>query len=225
MLAWAEHPNHHVRRLASEGSRPRLPWGMALKPFQRDPSPVLPILERLKTDDSDYVRRSVANNLNDIAKDHPNIVLEIAQDWKGSNPHTDWIVRHGLRTLLKRGNREALALFNLHGAEGITIADLRFAVDSLAIGESATFSFDVRTSQTMLIRLEYGVYYVKASGEATRKVFFIHEKEYPANAVTRITRKISFEQRTTRKHYAGKHRLCVIVNGVESAETSVVLTS
>ncbi len=225
MLTWAEHPNHHVRRLASEGSRPRLPWGMALKQFQRDPSPVLPILERLKTDDSDYVRRSVANNLNDIAKDHPGLVIEIAKRWKGVNPHTDWIVRHGLRTLLKRGNREALALFDLHHAEGVSINNLHFATDSLAIGEATTFSFEIRTRQAVNIRLEYGVYYVKASGEAVRKVFFIHEKEYPANSVARVVRKISFQQRTTRKHYAGLHRLFVIVNGVEYAETSLMLTA
>lgn len=225
MLAWAEHPNHHVRRLASEGSRPRLPWGMALKMFQRDPSPILPVLERLKTDDSDYVRRSVANNFNDIAKDHPNLVVEIAKRWKGTHPHTDWIVRHGLRTLLRRGDREALALFDLHSAEGVSISNLRFGTDSLAIGESTTFSFDIFTTQAMNIRLEHGVYYVKSSGEATRKVFFIHEKEYPANSATMIVRKISFQQLTTRKHYAGLHRLSVIVNGVECAETSVILTS
>jgi 3-methyladenine DNA glycosylase AlkC len=225
MLVWAEHPHHHVRRLASEGSRPRLPWGMALKQFQRDPSPVLPILERLKTDESDYVRRSVANNLNDIAKDHPSLVVEIAKRWKGANPHTDWIVRHGLRTLLRRGNREALALFDLHNAEGVRINNLYFATDSLTIGAATTFSFEIHTAQAMNIRLEYGVYYVKANGEAIRKVFFIHEKEYPENSTATIVRKISFVQRTTRKHYAGVHRLFVIVNGIECAETSLMLTA
>ncbi|MCU0425066.1 MAG: DNA alkylation repair protein [Candidatus Kapabacteria bacterium] len=225
MLAWAEHPNHHVRRLASEGSRPRLPWGMALKQFQRDPAPILPILERLKADESDYVRRSVANNLNDIAKDHPEVVLGIAKRWKGANPHTDWIVRHSLRTLLKRGNSEALALFGLRGNEGVTVSNLHCKDSSVAIGETTTFSFDLSVQKAGNIRLEYGVYYVKANGEASRKVFFIHEKEYAANTTAHITRKISFQQRTTRKHYAGVHRLTVIVSGIESAETSLAVTA
>ncbi|WP_232436415.1 DNA alkylation repair protein [Paenibacillus rubinfantis] len=111
MAAWAEHDNEHVRRLASEGCRPRLPWGQALLMFKRDPGPILPILERLKADPSLYVRKSVANNLNDIAKDHPDLVLELARRWKDTHPHTDWIVRHGCRTLIRRGGPEALELF------------------------------------------------------------------------------------------------------------------
>jgi len=93
MLAWADHPNEHVRRLSSEGCRPRLPWGMALKAFKKDPAPILPILEKLKTDEALYVRKSVANNLNDIVKDNPDIVLKTAKRWlKTKNPHTNWIV-------------------------------------------------------------------------------------------------------------------------------------
>lgn len=221
MLLWAKHPNHHVRRLASEGCRPRLPWGMALKEFQRDPSPILPILELLKADDSDYVRRSVANNLNDIAKDHPALVLDIAERWIGEHPHTDWIVKHGLRTLLKRGNPKAMQLFGFGAMPSFTIHNLRFHQSSVAIGESVNISFDVQSEKAENIRLEYGVYYVKSSGEATRKVFFIHERKYSDGERVQIQRKISFQQRTTRKHYVGTHRLTIIVNGVESAETHI----
>ncbi|HZG55623.1 DNA alkylation repair protein, partial [Paenibacillus sp.] len=88
MLAWAEDESEHVRRLASEGSRPRLPWAMALPAFKRDPTPTLPILERLKADPSEYVRRSVANHLNDISKDHPRLALDVARRWKGVSPET-----------------------------------------------------------------------------------------------------------------------------------------
>ncbi len=221
MLDWAAHPNHHVRRLASEGCRPRLPWGTALKAFQRDPAPILPILERLKADESEYVRRSVANNLNDIAKDHPDLVLEIASRWKGANTDTDRIIKHALRTLLKRGNPAALALFGFSEKTSAHVSKLRFHAASVAIGESTTFSFDIVSEKGGDIRVEYGVYYVKASGEAVRKVFFIHEKPYNAGETISITRKISFQQRTTRKHYAGEHRLVVIVNGKELAETNI----
>jgi 3-methyladenine DNA glycosylase AlkC len=221
MLQWATHPNHHVRRFASEGCRPRLPWGMALKEFQRDPAPILPILELLKADDSDYVRRSVANNLNDIAKDHPTLVLDIAERWIGVHPHTDWIVKHGLRTLLKRGNPRAMQLFGFGSMPLVTVGNLRFHQPSVSIGEAVNVSFDCWSEQAEKIRLEYGVYYVKSNGEATRKVFFIHERYYSKGERVHIQRKISFQQRTTRKHYVGTHRLTIIVNGVECAETHI----
>ncbi|TDH24246.1 hypothetical protein EXU57_15655 [Segetibacter sp. 3557_3] len=85
MLKWSTHQNPYVRRFSSEGSRPRLPWGLAIAGLKRDPTPLLPILENLKNDPSDYVRRSVANNLNDIAKDHPELVVELAARWKGTS--------------------------------------------------------------------------------------------------------------------------------------------
>ena len=106
MAVWARHDNEHVRRLASEGCRPALPWGQALTSFKKDPSPVLPILEQLNTDPSLYVRKSVANHLNDISKTHPDLVTKIARDWYGRHEYTDWIVKHGCRTLLKKGNRD-----------------------------------------------------------------------------------------------------------------------
>jgi 3-methyladenine DNA glycosylase AlkC len=100
---WSRHSDANVRRLASEGCRPRLPWATALPEFKRDPLAILPVLEALKEDPSDYVRRSVANNLNDIAKDHPDLVLGLLKKWSGHNPHTDWILRHGCRSLLRNG--------------------------------------------------------------------------------------------------------------------------
>ncbi|MDQ6983540.1 MAG: DNA alkylation repair protein, partial [Ghiorsea sp.] len=111
MKHWASHENEHVRRLATEGCRPRLPWAMQLPIFIKDPTPVLDVLDTLQHDSSLYVRRSVANNLNDIAKDHPQIVLNIAKAWLGKNKDTDWLIKHACRTLLKQGNTEALALF------------------------------------------------------------------------------------------------------------------
>ncbi len=111
LYAWSQSENEHLRRLSSEGSRPRLPWAMALPAFKADPSPILPILEALRDDGSEYVRKSVANNLNDISKDNPEIVLDICQQWRGFSPRTDWITKRGCRTLLKAGNTRALLLF------------------------------------------------------------------------------------------------------------------
>ena len=111
MLLWSSHPNEHVRRLASEGCRPRLPWGMALQIFKNDPSKVLNILEQLKSDSSLYVRKSVANNLNDISKDNPQAVIDVVKKWSGKNPNTDWILRKGCRTLIKTANPEVMELF------------------------------------------------------------------------------------------------------------------
>ncbi len=127
MKRWAKSRNEHLRRLASEGCRPRLPWAMALPEFKRDPSPVLEVLDALKTDSSEYVRRSVANNLNDISKDHPNTTLRIARSWKGISSETDRLVKHACRTLLKAGRREAMELFGYAAPRGICVADFDFA--------------------------------------------------------------------------------------------------
>jgi 3-methyladenine DNA glycosylase AlkC len=94
-----------VRRLVSEGTRPRLPWAPRLRAFMRDPRPVLELLEWLKDDPSLYVRRSVANNLNDIGKDHPDLLFATAERWmKDANENRHWIIRHALRSAVKRGD-------------------------------------------------------------------------------------------------------------------------
>jgi 3-methyladenine DNA glycosylase AlkC len=173
MRRWASHDNEHVRRLASEGCRPRLPWAMALPEFKRDPSPVLPILEVLKADPSDYVRRSVANNLNDIAKDHPEVVLGIARRWLGKSRITDVLVKHACRTLLKRGDKRALELFGYRRTDGVKVTGLRLSAAKICIGEDLRFQFAVvhRASRPVALRLEYAVDFVKATGRTTRKVF------------------------------------------------------
>ncbi len=224
MLAWADHPNEHVRRLSSEGCRPRLPWGMALKAFKKDPAPILPILEKLKADDALYVRKSVANNLNDIVKDNPEIVLETAERWlKTGHPNTQWIVKHGTRTLLKRGDKRALALFGLADASGLKISDLSFTKDELTIGEHFHFSFTLHVDKPRTVRIEYGIYFVKANGSQSRKVFQLSEKGFDKGEHT-FKRKQDFRNLTTRKHYAGTHRLVIIVNGEEMMGREFELT-
>lgn len=224
MHEWADSDNFHVRRLASEGCRPRLPWAMALPAFKADPQPVLPILERLKNDPEEYVRRSVANNLNDIAKDHPELVLKIAGRWHGDNPQTDRLVKHALRTLLKQGNSRALQLFGYGAPDAAAINNLVLPA-AVAIGDILPFSFELRVSskQPVKIRLEYAIYYLKARGSHSRKVFKISENEYQPNSLTPVKRHQRFQDFTTRKHYPGEHRLAIVVNGQELAESSFLV--
>lgn len=218
MGEWAVHKNHHVRRLASEGCRPRLPWAAALPEFKEDPMPIVPILDMLKSDDSDYVRKSVANNLNDIAKDHPDLVLELANRWYGFHSNTDWVIKHGCRTLLKKGHKQALELFGFNQDIDIEISDLKLSKDLIAIGESLSFSFKLNaTQESNKLRLEYAIDYVKANSTKSRKIFQIIEKLFVPNQTTTLTRNHSFHEMTTRKHYPGIHRLTILVNGLERA--------
>jgi len=224
MRRWAEHPNHHVRRLASEGCRPRLPWMMALDDFKRDPSPILPILERLKDDESEYVRRSVANNLNDISKDHPALVLELAQRWHGKSERTDAILKHACRTLLKRGVPEALALFGFAPAAGVTVSDFRLESDAVPFGGDLVFAWQLRldADEPVPVRIDYAIDYVKKSGKTTRKVFKLSERSVSPGSLA-YARKQSLRDMTTRKHYPGMHRVTLIINGREAASAAFEL--
>ncbi len=213
LCAWAQDENEHVRRLASEGCRPRLPWGQALPSFQRDPAPVLALLEQLKADPSAYVRKSVANNLNDVAKDHPDRVLETAKRWYGSSKETDWIVKHGCRTLLKQGVPEALALFGLAGAELVAAEGFALASAVVPIGGTLAFSFAVTAAADTRVRLEYAVDYQKAGGRRSRKVFQLSELAMKKNERRAYTRTHSFADASTRRHYPGPHAVTLIVNG------------
>lgn len=218
LMAWADDGNEHVRRLASEGSRPRLPWGMALQAFKRDPTPLLPLLEKLKEDPSEYVRRSVANHLNDISKDHPELVLELARRWLGKHPHTDWIVKHACRTLLKRCDPETLRLFGFAGAEGVRVEALRLHAAAVPWGgmlEGGFVLLQERPAPASL-RIEYAIDYVKANGTRSRKLFKLSEREYVPGETTLSFRR-SMRDMTTRKHYPGEHGIAVIVNGEELA--------
>lgn len=215
MAAWAKHDNEHIRRLASEGCRPRLPWGQALPGFQKDPSPVLCILDQLKADPSPYVRKSVANNLNDISKTHPDLVAKIARDWYGIDKHTDWIVKHGCRTLLKNGNREVLGIFGFADAGCVKVDGFSLGAAFVTMGEEITFSFEIEAKKATKVRLEYGIDYVKASGRRSRKIFQISELTFKNNGKRPYAKTHSFRDASTRKHYPGVHSVTLIVNGAE----------
>jgi len=220
MLIWSQHPSAMVRRLSSEGIRPRLPWGMGVPALKRDPLPILPILENLRNDPAETVRRSVANNLNDIAKDHPDLVLEIASRWLGQSDATDWVVRHACRGLLRKGNAAALAHFGFEqGVEGIEVSN--FAVSpEVRIGGRLDFSFSIKNTASipLQVRLEYGIDYQTLSGKTSVKVFKIKELKLHPDQPERIARHQRFQDFTTRKHYPGLHRLRILMNGKTMTE-------
>ncbi|CAM3291331.1 MULTISPECIES: DNA alkylation repair protein [Saccharibacillus] len=231
MHVWASSDNEHVRRLASEGCRPRLPWGQALPMFKRDPAPVLELLERLRADPSLYVRKSVANNLNDIAKDHPEAVKAIALRWYGSDPLTDWIVRRGCRGLLRAADPGVLQLFGYAAAASpeqaplLSAASLAVSPSSIRIGESAELRVELRARAgvPLRVRLECGIDYVKASGRTSRKLFLLSDRTLQSGERFAFVKTQRFADLTTRRHYPGLHRIVLLVNGIEYAEDSLTL--
>lgn len=225
MKEWSRHESYKVRRLSSEGSRPRLPWAMAVPALKKDPAPILPILENLKNDPSEWVRRSVANSLNDIAKDHPDIVLDIAKKWKGHSKETDAIIKHGSRTLLKQGHSEILQHYGLE-SKNIRLSGLKMLTPAIKVGQSLEFSFSITNNDTapQQVRLEYAVFYKKQNRQLSKKVFKISERIYQPGEKAAIHRKQKFVLITTRTFYAGSHQLSVIVNGEEKKKTHFELS-
>lgn len=214
MTIWSLHENHKVRRFASEGSRPRLPWAMAVPELKKNPYPLLPLLENLKNDPSEYVRRSVANSLNDIAKSHPEIVLDVAQKWSGQSKETDAIIKHGSRTLLKQGHAKILKHYGLESINA-HLSDFNILTPEVKTGDNLEFSFAITNDSdaAQKIRLEYAVYYVKQNGLLSKKVFKISERIYQPYEKAIVQRIQKFVLITTKKFYPGTHQLSVILNG------------
>lgn len=225
MLSWADNDDFKVRRFASEGCRPRLPWASGVPALKKDPSLILPILEKLKDDPEEFVRKSVANNLNDISKDHPELVLDICEHWQGKSKNTDWIIKHACRTLLKQGNKRAMLLFGFANPELMKVEDFELSNTSPAIGDDISFSFKLAldTKEEQKVRIEYIVHYVKASGKTSPKVFQIKEVEMKPGLHT-INKKHTFKNMSTRKHYPGEHTFEIIINGDVKASAKLQLS-
>ncbi len=216
---WSKHPHRKVRRLASEGSRPKLPWGMALHSFIKNPQPMIPILNHLKNDTCDNVRKSVSNHLNDISKDHPDLVLDLAQKWKGQSKETDAIIKHALRTLLKKGEPSAMHLFDLK-PNLFNLTEFKILSPNLQTNDYLIFELELENigKQTEILRLEYIIYYPLANGNLSKKIFKISEKQYESNVKTKILRKHHFRTITTKKFYSGTHQVSIVLNGVEQQQ-------
>ncbi len=222
MLTWSQHKHKNVRRLASEGSRPSLPWATALPDFKKSPSLILPILEKLKNDSSKFVQKSVANNLNDISKDNPEIVLSLANKWIGKSKNTDWILKHACRTLLKNGNMQAMQLFGYSSPELAKIDDFKINNKEIKIGENLEFTFNLLniSNKEEKIRVEFAIYFLRSNGSHSKKVFKINENIYKNNSKNYIIKKHSFKPLTTRKYYSGEQKISIIINGNETNITN-----
>ena len=215
MRTWAEDDDPHVRRLASEGCRPRLPWSFHLDELAQNPELAAPILEALRSDDSLYVRKSVANHLNDVTKLHPTWVLDRLAQWPLDNVHCAWIARHALRTLIKRGDKRALAIVGAGTRAEITLGRFALAPDTVRLGDTLTVHVDITSTGHTAQRLEidYRLHYVRAGTSLSTKVFKLRACTIAPGERLVITRRQVIRDFSTRKHYAGRHEIDLMING------------
>ncbi|EBA04501.1 putative DNA alkylation repair protein [Rhodobacterales bacterium HTCC2150] len=212
---WVKDENDHVRRLVSEGTRPRLPWGQQLPELIVDPSPMIPILTKLRDDPSEYVRRSVANHLNDITKDHPDLIAKIANEWmKGASNDRKLLLRHACRTLIKQGHQDALAAFGIKPAQ-ISEVVVSVATETVIFGKELNFGTEITStseaSQTLVI--DYVVHFQKANGKLAPKVFKWKTVEIDAGKTIKISKRHPIRPITTRRYYQGTQGICLRING------------
>lgn len=225
LQAWSRDANPHVRRWTSEGSRPRLPWGLQVKSLIADPSPTLPLLEALQDDPSEYVRRSVANHLNDIARDHPGVVADwLARHLPGASPERRALLRHASRTLVKRGDPHTLKAWGLggklSGEATLSVAPKRVSLgDTLAI--NAVLVSHSRRAQALVV--DYVVHHVKANGSTSPKVFKGWKLSLAPGETRRVAKSHSLRPITTRRYHPGRHRIELQVNGAVVAEAAFTL--
>ncbi|MBN9792627.1 MULTISPECIES: DNA alkylation repair protein [unclassified Pseudonocardia] len=215
--SWAGSPSLNVRRLASEGIRPRLPWARTLHRFVEDPAPVLEVLEVLRSDPSPYVRKSVANNLNDIARDHPDSVLDVLERWavESPTPETGWISRHALRVLVKNGDQRALALSGVTGGEHVRADRLVLSPATIRLGESVTLRAEIRNTdrRAHTVAVDYVVHHVRGNGRTLPKVFKLAAVELGPGESRVLEKRHPVREVTTRRYYPGTHVVDLQVNG------------
>jgi 3-methyladenine DNA glycosylase AlkC len=223
---WCRDPNYHVRRLVSEGSRPRLPWGMQLPAFIKDPSPLLPLLEALKDDKEEYVRRSVANNLNDIAKDHPDKVAKIAKQWlKGASKDRGRLVRHACRTLIKQGHQKTLKALG-YGSPDIKLGKFNVLTSRVNFGETLLFELSLTSTskKAQPLIIDYAIHHRKANGGSSPKVFKWKTITLASSVTLTAQKKHAIKKITTRVYYPGIHKVEILVNGVSLSFKTFELT-
>ncbi len=213
---WTKDASEHVRRLASEGARPRLPWATRVPALIDDPSPVLALLDRLKDDPALYVRRSVANNLNDIAKDHPDRVLDQCEAWlDGASQERRWIVGHATRTLVKSGHPGVWGLLGFTPRPQVAGSEIAVSPGRVRMGDDVSFTFQLTSTAPVSQRLvvDYAIHFVKASGARRPKVFKLKVVTVAPRQVTALSCRHSFRKISTRTYYPGVHAIEVLVNG------------
>ncbi len=225
---WVKDESEDVRRLVSEGARPRLPWGLQLKPHIINPSINLPLLTAMKNDPSLYVRRSIANHLNDITKDHPSIVTELCKSWQSEIDHNEdvqWIIKHATRSLIKQGNSDALSLLGFTKTPKVSVSEITLGKNNVSDCTPLNFSFKLKskTSIKQKLVIDYAIHFVKANGSHNAKVFKIKNIELSNNQQIEITKSFSFKPISTRKYYQGEHKIEILVNGQSMACSTFIL--
>ncbi|MEV8377940.1 DNA alkylation repair protein [Kribbella sp. NPDC056861] len=225
---WTDHPDEHVRRLASEGTRARLPWAKRVPGLIERPDVTRPILEALRRDESEYVRRSVANHLNDLSRLDPALAVAIAGDWLASPaPTTERLVRHALRTLIKAADPGALALLGFQPPIGLVVDGPLIAVPAVAVGESLAFEFSAHNqgAESLRLAIDYVVHHVKANGTLAPKVFKLTTRTLAPGESATIAKLHSFKPISTRRYYAGEHALELQINGRSFGRSTFTLST
>lgn len=225
--SWAEDANPHVRRLASEGARPRLPWGQRLPSLIADPAPLIPLLQRLRDDPSEYVRRSVANNLNDISKDHPQLVVQLLSEWTAdAEPVRMRLAHHACRTLVKAGHRPALAMLGFRPAR-VEVKSFRLAAAELRLGEQLVVQLEIASLSpvTQNLVIDYVLSFRRANGSYGNKVFKWKTLCLAAAGTVLLSKSHSIKPITTRTYYSGAQAVAVQINGLECARLSFTLNA
>ncbi len=226
LMLWATDSDEHVRRLASEGSRPRLPWAKRLTQFCDNPDPIFAILEQLKDDASLYVRKSVANNLNDIAKDHPTKVIKLCQSWSvDASTERQWLIRHALRTLVKAGHQDAFILLGYCKNPQVKLSQLKLIETSVVLGNFLEIEASLQSESLKIQKLviDYRIHHVKANGSRTSKVFKWKNITLHGQQTIALSKRHPFKTITTRKYYAGAHVVELLINGVSYASAEFEL--
>ncbi len=224
---WASHPSDQVRRLASEGIRPRLPWAGRLPAFQENPHPVFRILDKLKDDESEYVRRSVGNCLADLAVDNADQVVKTCKAWiQDASPQRRWIIKRGTRNLIKSGHPGVWSLHGFAEDPDIRVDRLRVDPQCVRLGERFEIQFELRSrsKRTQRLVVDFVIHHVKASGKTSPKVFKWSELTLAANASLRFAKTHAFRDISTRVYHPGRHRIELQINGERYSETLVELT-
>lgn len=220
MMMWCLDPDEHVRRLASEGIRPRLPWGGQLKQYISDPTPVIALLDSLVDDPSDYVRRSVANNLNDISKDHPDLVIATCRRWLSEKiAARQWIVQRATRSLVKSGHPKVFTLLGYTRKPKVLLSPLTLSSSHIRLGETLEISTEITSTSDspQHFVIDYAVYFMKANGKTKAKVFKWKNLRLKPGQSIRLEKKHAIKAITTRTYYPGKHQVKLLLNGKAKA--------
>lgn len=228
LLAWCMDSNEHVRRLASEGTRPRLPWGKQLKRYIDDPSDVIALLENLRDDPSDYVRRSVANSLNDISKDHPELIIETCRRWLADSVvERRWIIRHATRTMVKAGRPEVFPLLGFTARPKLEVGTPVLTPPAVRQGGTLNIRATVASASDKMqsVVVDYAVHFMKSNGKTAPKVFKWKNLRLKPGQSATLEKSHSFKPISTRRYYAGPHRVEILVNGKSAAAAGFELTA